>query len=134
MKDAIITITTNDDDTIKYGKKHCIQYLIMESAKILKGELLLQDDGEKKSKEVELFMTIFDSQRQKIFGDSAYQIHKSCEEHLRVPAPSAREALGLKVQCSSHAGEKWREWWKRLDRNWKKIILLQYTVRTIGSN
>ena len=33
----------------------------MESAKILKGELLLQDDGEKKSREVELFMTIFNS-------------------------------------------------------------------------
>ena len=37
MKDAIISITTNDDGTIKYGKKNCLQYLILESAKILKG-------------------------------------------------------------------------------------------------
>ncbi|XP_038062909.1 uncharacterized protein LOC119733401 isoform X2 [Patiria miniata] len=75
------TTTSPDPSGLKAGLKNVLFYLLMTTAKIIRGAYLLQGK-DKLAKEVEHFVQALDLNRQMIFGDATYHPQRPVDDEI----------------------------------------------------
>ena len=84
MKNAIEDYSTTPEGKIKPGLKQNLLYLLKRSAKALKA-ILMADEKDNESNEIERFMQVLELWEDYIFGDAQYELNKRRQTNLRRP-------------------------------------------------
>ena len=90
LRDAIIELTSDDENNLKRGLKHILHYTIKSAALSLKGMFLTRETDDL-STNIDNFLTIYKLNKEEIFGDAIYQLNKNRQIKLRKPASLPQE-------------------------------------------
>ena len=91
FREAINLYSNRDDDSVKYGSKNSLYYLLLRFADFLIGKFLSEDGKEDEQQSVETFVKVLKYHQNSLFGDAKYLINKARQEKLRLPSRIPQE-------------------------------------------
>ncbi|KAJ8047900.1 hypothetical protein HOLleu_00011 [Holothuria leucospilota] len=99
LEETIRYVTARDDteESLKYGLKNELKFLMKKAAFILKADLLVKEKDQQ-AKEIEKFEVVFEMRKHTLFADAEYQMLKNRQVKTRKPQEQPIEQDVIKIK------------------------------------